>query len=249
MRTAFEAYVRRYKNGHVPTNWVTNPKLGRWVAMLRYHRKLGQLTFDTIAELDKLGFIWAPTDLAWDANFEKMRLFCLRFKHCKVPAAWPEDVNLANWAANQRRRHKRGVLNPERTRRLAKLGFVWMIYGRKHDAAVAHDKQRGDLETIAPRSPASRKSAMDGERVYNIGASGYVQYGGHGPIPTALRLYRERNNNEWPPYIQLPSNHTRYVLSNEGNPRASKIDWKGRGPLPAEILEFLNENGTLPPLF
>ena len=248
MLTAFEAYVRRHGDGHVPANWAENPKLGRWVAMLRYYRKIGQLTPGTIAELDKRGFMWDPSDLAWNAAFKKLLLFRARFKHCNVPSVWPKDPNLANWVAHQRRRHKLGSLISERAKRLEKIGFVWRIYGCKNNTLRAMQNDKVCPETIETRRSAVRKRGPDGERVYNIGAGGYVQYGGYGTMPAALKSYLARSDNEWPPYIPLPRHPTSYVLRNEGSSRMAKVEWKGRGPLPAEILDYLNENGSLPPV-
>ena len=238
--TAFKAYVRRFGDGRVPANWKENLELGRWVAMLRYRRKIRQLTPDTIAELDKLGFMWSPNDLDWNKTFKKLLLFRARFKHCNVPSGWPNDPNLTTWVAHQRRLHKLGVLLRDRTQRLEKIGFLLKIYGYTEEERFAMRKHRASSKTIATRRSS-------GERVYNIGANGYVQYGGYGTMPAALQSYLNRNDNEWPPYIPLPRQPTRYVLHHEGFSRAFKVAWKGHGPLPAEILDYLNENGALPP--
>ncbi len=240
MVAEFTAYVRRYGDGHVLANWPENPKLGRWVAMLRYRRKIGQLTPAMIAELDKLGFVWSPNDIDWNEAFKKLLLFRARFKHCNVPSVWPNDPQLANWVAHQRRRRKLGILIRDRAQRLEKIGFVWKIYG-------CTDKERRAVRENNVTSVANVTRRAIGERVYNIGASGYVQYGGYGPMPAALQSYLKRNGNEWPPHIPLPRQPTRYVIRNEVMSRVVKVDWKGHGPLPAAIMDYLNENGSLPP--
>lgn len=241
MVAAFSAYVRRFGNGRVPANWKENPCLGRWVAMLRYHRKIKQLSTETIAALDKLGFMWSPNDLDWEESFNKLRVFKARFRHCNVPSCWRNDPHLGLWVAHQRRLHKIGILIRERAQRLEKIGFVWKIYGYTERERRAKREKSEAQETLTSRRVA-------GERVYNIGAGGYVQYGGSGLKPPALQSYLRRSGNEWPPYIQLPRQATRYVIRNEGIARAAKFEWKGHGPLPPAILEYLNENGSLPPL-
>ena len=47
-----------------------------------------------------------------------------------------------------------------------------------------------------------------------------------------------------PPYIPLPS---RTVLFRMGFYGGRCVKWSGRGELPGEVVEYVRENGALPP--
>lgn len=231
MFLAFDAYVRRTGNGMVPANYPENPKLGRWVSRIRYLRKVGELEPTFVAELDSMGFVWSAGEKLWESMFRDLLSFREKFGHCDVPTARDESPRLGNWVASQRHRHKLGNLSAKRIRRLADIGFRWNLYG-SNDAGSAEQKR-----------PAAE--APPEERLYRIGAEGYVQYG-IGEIPTKLQRYLARHG-DWPPYILLPTTRTRFILMSNDRGKVRRIEWKGCGPLPEDVIEFVNENGCLPP--
>jgi len=57
------------------------------------------------------------------------------------------------------------------------------------------------------------------------------------------------HGGELPPSIILPCIPTVFRIGNSDSARACirKFKWSGKGLIPAEVLEYLNENGTLPP--
>jgi len=79
-----------------------------------------------------------------------------------------------------------------------------------------------------------------------FGADGSVQYGGAGGMPAKLWRYLAQHR-DGPPYIPLPTMHTRFVLTIDGSAKVRRIAWKGHCPLPADIITYVNENGCLPP--
>lgn len=242
MISAFDDYVRRTGSGLVPANYPDNPQLGRWVAMIRYRHKLGEFDSALVAELDQKGFVWSPSEQLWNAMFRELLTFRAKAGHCEVPADWPDSRRLASWVSNQRHQHKLGHLNAERVRQLTDIGFRWNVYGNKD---VSPPKQEHTEKRPTPQVDKVPKPQRE-ERLYHIGADGYVQYGDTGELPDKLRRYLARHS-DWPPYIPLPAVRTRYVLGGYGGAKPRRIEWKGRGPLHAEIMAHVNENGCLPP--
>ena len=251
MISAFEAYVRRTGNGEVPASYSENTTLGRWVAMIRYRRKVGELEPAFIAELDRKGFCWSPKEQMWASLFRKLLAFRVRFKHCDVPATWAGDISLASWVARQRHLRKLGTLSEERISRLDEVGFRWNVQGCKDDASV--DRKLAEKRPV-PQAVVSTPPTVEvasspepaEERLYHIGIDGYVQYDGVREIPAKLRHYLACHD-DWPPYIPLPTEPTRFLLGLEGSMKVRRITWNGHGPLPADIIQYVNENGSLPP--
>ncbi len=237
MFRALEAF--RKKNGHcqVQANWKENPQLGRWVAMQRYRRKIGELLPSHIARLDKLGFVWSPTDIGWDQMFEKLIQFKKRRGHCDVPSVWADDPQLASWVANQRHRKKTGTLMPDRAKRLEDLGFAWALYGRKKmDMPTAGKVTANPVPVVSPVAE---------ERLYHLSGE-YVQHNGVAPLPPKLEKFVQQHRGEYPPYIPLPRGALTFIIQDETSAKGRKLKWKGQGPVPELVREYINENGILP---
>lgn len=230
-------FCRQQGHCRVPANWKKNPQLGRWVAMQRYRRKLGEVTARQVERLDKLGFVWSPTDRMWNAMFERLLKFQKKQGHCDVPSQWGRDLNLANWVANQRHRHKMGTLAPDRIKRLNTIGFAWSVYGKS--------KARKTKAGRVPVVEAAPKAAPDTEeRLYHV-VSEYIQYNGNGPVPERLAKFMRQRGEGFPPYIPLPSRPLIFKMNGDAGSVIHK--WSGKGPLPEDVLNYLNENGVLPP--
>jgi hypothetical protein len=237
MFRALEAF--RKENGHcrVQANWKKNPQLGRWVAMQRYRRKIGELTPQHISRLDKLGFVWSPTDIGWDQMYEKLLQFKKRRGHCDVPSIWPEDPQLASWVANQRHRKKTATLMPDRAKRLEDMGFAWALYGRKKTDAPAAEK--------AAAGPLAIPPPLAEERLYHLSGE-YVQHDGVSPLPPKLDKYVQQHRGEYPPYIPLPRGPLTFIIQDEMSAKGRRLKWTGQGPIPELVREYINENGILP---
>ncbi len=239
MFRALEAFRKECGHCQVQANFRKNPQLGRWVAMQRYRRKIGEMPQNQIDRLEKIGFVWSPTDVGWNRMYQKLVQFKQQQGHCDVPSVWPPDPRLASWVANQRHRRKTGTLLPERAKRMDDLGFAWALYGKaKGGAPVLSEKS-------AERELAVVIDVVD-ERLYHLVSHGYVQYGGTGPIPEKLQAYIKLNHGEFPPYIPLPRGPLTFVLQNDNSRTGRKFKWSGRGAIPEPVREYVNENGVLP---
>jgi len=125
--------LRDYKSVHgdcaVPARWSGDRRLAQWVSHQRSLRKQGRLARERIEELDRLGFLWSAEstsrDRRWDERFGALAAFAKRHGHCNVPLGWRDDRSLAAWVSRQRSDRRRGVLRPDRQRRLESLRFEW----------------------------------------------------------------------------------------------------------------------------
>lgn len=241
MFLAFMKFKERHGHCDVPANFPDDPALGRWVAVQRYRRKIKRLADDLALRLDKAGFIWSPGDRAWEKNLKLLLDFKQRYGHCDVPSLCATHANLGSWVANQRHRKKTGKLSAERIRRLEETGLKWFIYG------MTGEKRKPKLQ--APPQP-SRKRQIEDEpenRIFNLGHDEFIQFDGHGPEPRELVQYVKQHNGDYPPFIPLPSAPARFVMFSDGFGRERLIKWPGKGRLNEEVLDYVRENGCLPP--
>jgi hypothetical protein len=86
------------------------------------------------------------------------------------------------------------------------------------------------------------------EHLYQVSGE-YIQYNGQGGLPPKLAKYIQLHDGGYPPCIILPSHPLVFRIGSNDSTLtvARKLVWPGKGPIPAEVLEFLNENGALPP--
>lgn len=83
-------------------------------------------------------------------------------------------------------------------------------------------------------------------RLFKVGVQDYVQYLQNKPFPDKIYQYMLKNQGNRPPYLQLPDTPTEFDLS-QTNFKLTQVIWAGQGELSDEILDFICENGTLPP--
>lgn len=207
--------------------------------MQRYRRKIGELPARYVERLDKLGFVWSPTDVVWNEMFARLVAYRAKNGTCDVPSQLPDDPHLANWVANQRHRKKMGTLLPERAKRLDQVGFVWAVYGK--------GKTRKPVEKNPVKAPSRKEDPEIMERLYMAGAGRCVQFNGAGAMPPSLSRYVTQHDGGFPPYIPLPRGPVVFHLGDDLVGHKQKITWSGKGPIPEAVREFVDENGTLPP--
>jgi hypothetical protein len=241
MFSILEAFKKERGHCHVPANWKLNLQLGRWVAMQRYRHKMGELQKSLVARLDQIGFVWAPADKVWIEMFQRLLKYKKKHGDCDVPSSCPADPNLANWVANQRHRKKMGTLSAERVKKLTEVGFVWAVYGKNRSEKSSLSKRKDVVASVKvePKNP---------ERLYQV-CGEYIQYNGLGPIPPKLDKYIQMHGGAFPSCIILQGTPLVFRIGSPDSTTSvmRKILWSGKGPLPEEVLEYLNENGALPP--
>jgi superfamily II DNA or RNA helicase len=122
---ALVAFKRKEGHCNVPRSFLDEPALGRWLVHQRILRMKNKLAAERIQLLEAIGITWNPVEAQWEEKFERLVAFKEREGHANVPGQYSEDVELANWAGNQRAFKRRGQLTPERITRLEAIGFCW----------------------------------------------------------------------------------------------------------------------------
>ncbi|WP_080126619.1 DEAD/DEAH box helicase [Chlamydia suis] len=120
----------REEHGHckVPHRYPQNPSLGVWVCVQRRCFKEGKLAEDKVARLEELGFVWDVFEEEWEENFLELKRFREERGHCKVPAGYSQNPQLASWVRRQRADFKEGKLAEDKIERLEEIGFVWRVF-------------------------------------------------------------------------------------------------------------------------
>ncbi|MCB0055664.1 MAG: helicase associated domain-containing protein, partial [Caldilineaceae bacterium] len=119
-------------NGHarVPyTDVVDEYPLGQWVYNQRSKHAKHALDADREQRLQCLpGWTWDPSAAQWDESFSRLLDFVEEYGHARVPHSYIADCGfkLGYWASNQRQKHAKGALEPDREARLESLpGWAW----------------------------------------------------------------------------------------------------------------------------
>ena len=121
-----EDYEKVHGDCNVPQGWIENPPLANWVDHQRELYKKGQMDPERVQWLTRLGFSWDPLEKVWE---EMIRLLTVYKKNHRgdVPKGYEvEGIKLGKWLQTQRKKYKKGEMDPERERRLMReLGFVF----------------------------------------------------------------------------------------------------------------------------
>lgn len=233
MLAALVKFRTKHSHCRVPSKYKACPALGRWAATQRYKKKVGELSEEKIRALDKVGFVWELAQDAWARRYAELKKFKAKYGHCNVPEHWRENPVLANWVQSQRYMKKKGKLAKEHEQLLLQLGFQWF-------------SAREEKKAVFPLVESSQKEEnFEGERLYVLRHGVYVQHDGKSSLSKDIEEFRREHKGELPPFIPLPKGPAVFSLG-DGFVKEKKVTWKGKGPLPPEVLEYVQRNGTLP---
>jgi hypothetical protein len=127
---SFNALVEfKKRKGHcdVPLRWKEDLSLGSWVTRQKKQRDSSRLTQEQINRLNKIGFNWkkqaAKDDIKWGVMFKRLLEYEKVHGDTIVPTVYEEDSELGYWVTNQRNNFRRGIIRPDRLKRLEKIGL------------------------------------------------------------------------------------------------------------------------------
>lgn len=131
-------------------------------------------------------------DELWSLRFSELKEFVAQKGHTRVPARWKPNPPLGRWLATQRNLARRGEIEPDRARKLQKLGVEWVI----HEIHVEeHDEYMERMLTrlaayVATHGHDRVDKRIDPGLAYWIGRQRIFRNAGH------LREYRRKRLDE-----------------------------------------------------
>ena len=123
------AVLKKYRKlkGHcrIPIDCVFNGlNLGTWANNQRQNKS--RLAKDRINLLDSLGFSWDPLAEQWEENYNALLKFQSQSGNCYVVQGTVfEGLNLGSWVNSQRIKRRKGLLTPEKIKKLDRIRFSW----------------------------------------------------------------------------------------------------------------------------
>jgi len=134
-------------------------RLGIWQGNLRKHYKKGELSPDRIRRLEEIGFTWDLLEEQFEKGFQETLLYKESTGNPNVPAHYKtaEDFHLGAWQNTQKICYKKGILSPDRSKRLEEIGFTWDLleeqFKKGFQETLLYKKNTGN-----PNTPQSYKT-------------------------------------------------------------------------------------------
>ena len=143
MLRRLRAFAQRTGHADVPTNYSTDPELGRWLVAQRKAFRKGSLDRTQIYALEHLpNFFWNRSDAVWTDMLNRLTRYQQRHGNVLVPVNYPEDPVLGRWTHTQRQRYRTGKMGPTQFESLEALGMVWTVQTDRFDEQWRHQFER-----------------------------------------------------------------------------------------------------------
>jgi hypothetical protein len=113
------------KNGHCRIPRKENATLYNWINTIRISKRNKNkcsLTESQIEQLNEIGFDWEPNETIWEAGFEILSAFKLKYGHCKVTK---KQSRLKLWRWIKKQRKDKEILSASKKQKLDDIGFIW----------------------------------------------------------------------------------------------------------------------------
>ena len=150
------------EHGHVRVSEREDLKLAQWVWQQRYAHQCGKLRPERREKLESLGFDFSPQELQvpWEERFDELEAYHAEHGHTRVSVL--EDLKLAKWVFDQRQKHRRGKLRPERREKLESLGFD---FSPQRESRVPWEERFGELEAYHAEHGHTRVSVLEDKKL------------------------------------------------------------------------------------
>ncbi len=105
----------------------------------RQLKRKEKLDPDRQKRLEEIGFEWVLLSAKWETMHAPLQQFKKREVHCDgLKSHMREDgANLGKWTGTQRQLKRKGMLGPDRQKRLEDIGFEWVLLSGIWDATFA----------------------------------------------------------------------------------------------------------------
>ena len=137
---ALRAYHREHGHIILPSNHMfQGVDIGDLLSRLRHKHASGALAPERVAELEAMGIIWKPQELAWSQMIEFLTQYKAEHGHIRVPGGVrtppglidrrgvrsQHGIEVEDWLSRQRNRRMAGDLTDGQIADLDALGMVW----------------------------------------------------------------------------------------------------------------------------
>ncbi|MDG4760356.1 DEAD/DEAH box helicase [Micromonospora sp. WMMD710] len=114
--------------------------LGRWIHHQRKARRTKTIAAERVQALDTLGMLWDPRSTNWETGLQHAAAYRAQHGHLRVP---PDHTTihgypLGSWVRTQRRAHRSGRLDPDRSAALEHLGIEFDPYQAMWERGITH---------------------------------------------------------------------------------------------------------------
>jgi superfamily II DNA or RNA helicase len=137
-----QIYIDRHGHARVPQPYTADGHpLGRWVSKQRARYADGTLDGDRQRRLEAVvGWTWDPLIDQWEQGFSRLLDYVERHGYAHVPRTSTIDgYKLGLWVVNQRAKHSKGTLDPDRVGRLQDLsGWSWDPFADRWEEGFGH---------------------------------------------------------------------------------------------------------------
>jgi hypothetical protein len=125
----YRQWTFQIANPNVPANYKTAEgyRLGAWQNTQRVRYKIGKLSPERIKRLEETGFLWKRLEEQFEKGFQETLLYKEKTGTPNAPKRYmtSEGYRLGNWQILQRVNYNKGILSPDRIKRLEDIGFKW----------------------------------------------------------------------------------------------------------------------------
>lgn len=183
-------FKRLYGHCNVPAKYPKDRRLGIWVQNQRRFWRDGILGEDRIARLSALGFEWNVKHARWAQMFSQLEDLVESHDRPSLLKRCKGDRQLERWVNEQRRLYRLGELDPERFRRLERIGFTWdaqeSSWEEMYSALVAYKHLHGNCDVphrwpdnptfgnwVAFQRTLARKEDLPKERMNRLDTLGF----------------------------------------------------------------------------
>jgi hypothetical protein len=119
------AFKQRHGHCLVTAREGADQDLLDWLKDVRKSKKQGRLDPRYVRQLERLGFVWRPTEQYRQEMYSALLDYRKRYGNCRVPWQWRKNPRLAYWVGRMRAAKRRNKLTEAQIQQLDKIGFAW----------------------------------------------------------------------------------------------------------------------------
>ena len=145
--------AERYVAAHGQLDPPGGSELARWVNRMRMRYRMGLLSDEETAALERLGMVWDCAESSWTERLTQMRAYFEEHGDLNIPGTYvtADGSHLGRWYCVMKRQYRDGTLPEDKRRQLEDAGILWSSvhlskWTKHYQEAKAYFAAHGDLE-------------------------------------------------------------------------------------------------------